>query len=128
MWPSLFRIEHLRYGRSRQHPKDVHAPIQPEGLILRGANNKWWQVKQNKRGTKTWKLVGTLMISSDTCPYCDQAKETLRAHNIKYQIRNVKQSTATMNRNTFDTVPQIWIKSKYIGGYDDLMNQLGKSQ
>ena len=60
------------------------------------------------------------------CPYCHMAKELLRAKAISFEEINVtgktvlraEMSTKAGGRNT---VPQVWIGDKHVGGCDDLL-------
>lgn len=59
------------------------------------------------------------------CPYCHMAKELLHAKGIAYQEVDVtgaaglraEMRTKSGGRNT---VPQIWIGERHVGGCDDL--------
>ena len=69
-------------------------------------------------------LKATVWTRND-CLYCSLAKKEL--HNRKYQIdeRNItslwsKEDLLKVVPNA-KTVPQIFIRGKYIGGYDELM-------
>jgi glutaredoxin 3 len=68
-------------------------------------------------------LVVTLYVS-DWCPYCQRAKNLLTEKQVIFDEINVdddakfrEEMTARSNRNT---VPQIFIGDKHVGGCDDL--------
>jgi len=65
----------------------------------------------------------TLYVS-DWCPYCERAKSLLTQKQVVFDEINVdddakfrEEITARSNRNT---VPQIFIGDKHVGGCDDL--------
>jgi glutaredoxin 3 len=67
--------------------------------------------------------VVTLYVS-DWCPYCQRAKNLLTQKQVIFDEVNVdddakfrEEMTARSNRNT---VPQIFIGDKHVGGCDDL--------
>jgi len=67
--------------------------------------------------------VVTLYVS-DWCPYCERAKSLLTQKQLIFDEINVdddakfrEEMTARSNRNT---VPQIFIGDKHVGGCDDL--------
>ena len=66
-----------------------------------------------------------LIYSSNICPYCIAAKRLLENLNLKYKEKVVDNQPTLRNEmnnnsNGRDTVPQIFIGDKHIGGYDDL--------
>jgi len=65
----------------------------------------------------------TLYVS-DWCPYCERAKSLLTQKQVVFDEINVdddakfrEEMTARSNRNT---VPQVFIGDKHVGGCDDL--------
>jgi len=67
--------------------------------------------------------VVTLYVS-DWCPYCQRAKNLLTQKQVIFDEINVdddarfrEEMTARSNRNT---VPQVFIGDKHVGGCDDL--------
>jgi len=67
--------------------------------------------------------VVTLYVS-DWCPYCQRAKSLLTKKQVIFDEINVdddarfrEEMTARSNRNT---VPQVFIGDKHVGGCDDL--------
>ncbi len=65
-----------------------------------------------------------LMYTQSGCPYCDRAKELLRAKGQTWDeinIERVEGALAEMiERSERRTVPQIWIGEVHVGGFDDL--------
>jgi alkyl hydroperoxide reductase subunit F len=64
------------------------------------------------------------VYSKEWCPYCAKAKSLLQSKGIEYieiDITNDEQQEAKMiERSQRRTVPQIFIDSESLGGYDDL--------
>jgi len=65
------------------------------------------------------------IYSTGTCPICDKAKACLVKWNIKYEEVRVDQSTSGLKKmmkatNNARTVPQIFVREKWIGGFVEL--------
>ena len=66
-----------------------------------------------------------LIYSSNICPYCIAAKRLLENLNLKYQEKVIDNQPSLRNEmysisNGRNTVPQIFIGDKHIGGYDEV--------
>ena len=64
------------------------------------------------------------IYTQDLCGYCTAAKQLLEKHNYTYEEINIskdKNARAFLKGNGYKTVPQIFIRGKHIGGYNDLM-------
>jgi len=64
------------------------------------------------------------MYTTRFCPYCVRARSLLASKNVDF-IDVAVDSEPDLRREMVDlsgryTVPQIWIGSKHIGGYDDI--------
>ena len=62
------------------------------------------------------------------CPYCDQAKNLLKARNIEFEERNIN-TTYTKEQlleavPTARTLPQIFLDDEYVGGFTELRQRL----
>lgn len=61
------------------------------------------------------------MISKETCPWCDKAKELLAKHNVELTITYIGDVQQLQQHVPgAQTVPQIFIDEQYVGGYEDL--------
>ena len=67
------------------------------------------------------------IYTTQTCPFCIKAKKLLNTLNLNYTEHNVDSSFDDMVKElsekfgkNIQTVPQIIINEKYIGGYTDL--------
>ena len=71
------------------------------------------------------------MYTTRWCPYCIAARELLERLGVDYEDINVGSDRALRaemeTRAGRYTVPQIWIGSRHIGGFDD-MNELHHQQ
>lgn len=69
-------------------------------------------------------MSNVLIYTKDNCPYCDQAKNLLRAKGQTYKETNIgKDITREEFMSTFPgvmTAPFIIINGERVGGYDDL--------
>ena len=74
--------------------------------------------------------LNVLIYTTENCSYCKKAKLIFKKFKIKYNEITIKDEfdRNEMSRlsNGKKTVPQIFIKNKHIGGYDEL-NYLKKS-
>ena len=70
------------------------------------------------------------IYTSQTCPYCIEAKKLLKMLNLEFEEINSDDNFDEMceelskkyNNPGISTVPQIIINDHYVGGYDDLEN------
>lgn len=69
---------------------------------------------------------GVTMYATAVCPYCIQAERLLRAKGVE-DIAKVRvdldpaRRAEMMDKTGRRTVPQIYIGSTHVGGYDDLV-------
>lgn len=64
------------------------------------------------------------MYCTSTCPYCMRAEKLLKSKGVKINKINVENNQGKLRemlkRSKRNTVPQIFIDDKHIGGFDDL--------
>ena len=66
-----------------------------------------------------------LMYCTEVCPYCVRAEQLLRAKGVT-EIEKIRVDlqpelrVAMMEKTERRTVPQIYIGTRHVGGYDDL--------
>lgn len=75
-------------------------------------------------------MTDTIVWSRDGCKYCDLAKDALRDHNITFEERNISKDKWTKEDILncvpgAKTVPQIFLRGVYVGGYSELEEILG---
>jgi len=65
-----------------------------------------------------------VMYCSDTCPFCRNAEKLLNKKGVAIEKKDVDADAALWDeieeKTGRDTVPQIFINGKHIGGFDDL--------
>jgi len=65
-----------------------------------------------------------VMYCTDTCPFCRNAEKLLQKKGVEIEKINVDADAALWDemeeKTGRDTVPQIFIGDKHIGGFDDL--------
>jgi glutaredoxin 3 len=65
-----------------------------------------------------------LMYCTDTCPFCQRAEKLLTKKGVKIRKINIEGNQSKLRemikRSGRNTVPQIFIGGKHIGGFDDL--------
>jgi glutaredoxin 3 len=72
------------------------------------------------------------MYSNAWCPYCAAARSLLGGKNVPFTEINIEQfperRQEMISRTGRQTVPQIFVGSTHVGGYDDLaaMERAGK--
>lgn len=73
-----------------------------------------------------------VMYSTKFCPFCMRAKSLLKSKNVEFEnidVGNDKSLWQKMEKlSGQNTVPQIFINGKALGGFDDInyLNQQGK--
>ncbi len=64
------------------------------------------------------------MYCTKTCPYCQRAEKLLRKRGARVQKIRVDGNPAKLKemirRSKRNTVPQIFIGDRYVGGFDDI--------
>ena len=73
---------------------------------------------------KSYKII---IYTSNNCSYVYSAKEIFKEKKLKFEEINVSKDDKLKNEmikksNGMMTVPQIFINSKHIGGYEELIN------
>ena len=68
-----------------------------------------------------------LVYTSDDCSFCNLAKDLLKNKKLNFKEINISKDNNLKKKmmeetNGLMTVPQIFINSKHIGGYDELNN------
>ncbi|MFO8023615.1 glutaredoxin 3 [Thiohalophilus sp.] len=65
------------------------------------------------------------MYCTKACPYCQRAEQLLRKRGMRFEKIRVDLSRAKLRemlkRSRRDSVPQIFINDRHIGGYDELV-------
>lgn len=69
------------------------------------------------------------IYGKNSCSWCEKAKELAESRNIQYEYLNVDedpQHLITLHEIKPDakSVPQIWWHGRYIGGYNNLIEEI----
>lgn len=65
----------------------------------------------------------TTVYGTDDCPFCTKAKDLLSSLDIDFEYVNLKEigkTAAEVTGRPVTTVPQIYLKGEYVGGYKEL--------
>lgn len=69
-------------------------------------------------------MPNIIMYASDYCPYCWRARALLDSKGVHYTVLDVNRDPSLWDEITAragrDTVPQIFIGDRHVGGCDDL--------
>ena len=69
-------------------------------------------------------MIRVQMYCTKACPYCQRAEQLLRKRKIRFEKIRVDLDRCKLRemlkRSKRDTVPQIFIGDRHIGGYDEL--------
>ena len=73
---------------------------------------------------KSYKII---IYTSDNCSFCNSAKAIFKEKKLKFEEINISKDNKLKKEmikksNGMMTVPQIFVNSKHIGGYEDLIN------
>ena len=73
---------------------------------------------------KSYKII---IYTSDNCSFCRAAKAIFKEKKLKFKEINISKDDKLKNEmikksNGMMSVPQIFVNSKHIGGYEDLIN------
>ena len=73
-----------------------------------------------------------IIYSTSMCPYCIRAKNLLTSLQLEYEDINLNTNPRKFEKLSektgWQTVPQIFINNKFIGGFDDLNNLVEKDE
>lgn len=67
--------------------------------------------------------MGYMVLGRSNCSFCDMAIELLEEHGHTYKYLSVEDNRWVLDlfrRSAINTVPQVWLDDKYIGGYAEL--------
>lgn len=73
--------------------------------------------------------MNTVIWTKNDCKYCSLAKQQLYIRNIEFEERNLSKGNWSKEQLLKEvpgakTVPQIFIRGNYIGGYSDLLQYI----
>lgn len=69
-------------------------------------------------------MPNIVIYAAEYCPYCRQARALLDGKGVRYTVRDVERDprlwSEIAERTGRNTVPQIFIGDRHVGGCDDL--------
>ena len=79
---------------------------------------------------KSYKII---IYTSDNCSFCQSAKAIFKEKKLKFKEINISKDEKLKNEmikksKGMMTVPQIFINSKHIGGYEELIDLEGSKK
>jgi glutaredoxin 3 len=79
---------------------------------------------------KSYKII---IYTSDNCSFCQSVKAIFKEKKLKFKEINISKNEKLKNEmikksNGMMTVPQIFVNSKHIGGYKELINLDGSKK
>lgn len=82
----------------------------------------------SEHGTRTLPTVE--IFGSNTCSYCEKAKQLCTKFGLKFRYFNIDEDFDAFDHlvsriKTWKTVPQIFWGPDHVGGYDELAKRLG---
>lgn len=75
-------------------------------------------------------MPNIVVYAAESCPYCRRARALLDSKSARYTVRDVARDPHLWNeiaeRTGRNTVPQIFIGDRHVGGCDDLFALEGR--
>jgi glutaredoxin len=68
-----------------------------------------------------------VILGSTRCPWCDRVKSLLTARGIRFTYFNINvhpELQAFLKASGMETVPQVYVNGKIIGGFEDTKSTL----
>ena len=124
-------------GCDRAYVNDVHLKAWKEGLKGLYYLRTEAKVRAETVADKVARVAlvdndRNVIYGKDDCPFCHMAKEEFRIRGIPYDFINIeklgKTAAEVTGRKDVKTVPQIYLKGEYVGGYDEFMSFINKGQ
>ncbi len=83
------------------------------------------EAERNRLSSKREKMKPKVTIyTKHYCPYCEAAKRLLKSKGVSYEEINVtnnpEELESLIRKTNHQTVPQIFIGEKFVGGFDEL--------
>lgn len=77
-------------------------------------------------------MPNVIVYAKSYCPYCEAAKRLLKSKNVPFEVIDVtndmEKLSQLIQKTNHQTVPQVFIGDKFIGGFDELeaLDESGK--
>lgn len=116
-------------GAAKSYVNKVHLKAWREGLkglyyLRTEAKSRAENVSEKVERVALQDDKRSIVYSKKNCPFCAMAMEELKLRGIsfdKIDLEEIGKTAAEVTGRKVNTVPQIYIEGKYIGGYDQLM-------
>lgn len=123
-------------GAQKSYVNKVHLKAWQEGLkglyyLRTEAKNRAENVSEKVERVALQDDARSIVYSKKNCPFCAMAMEELKLRGIVYDkidLEEIGKSAAEVTGRKVNTVPQIYIQGKYVGGYEELMAFLNNTQ
>lgn len=122
-------------GAEKSYVNQVHLKAWREGLkglyyLRTEAKSRAENVSEKVERVALQDDNRSIVYSKKNCPWCAMAMEELTLRGIvfdKVDLEEIGKTAAEVTGRKVRTVPQIYIEGNYVGGYEELMNFLNKT-
>lgn len=122
-------------GAQKSYVNKVHIKAWKEGLkglyyLRTEAKSRAENVSEKVERVALQDDNRTIIYGKANCPFCEMAKQELAMQNIPFDyidLEEIGKSAAEVTGRKVKTVPQIYIRGRYVGGYEELMAYLDQA-
>jgi len=122
-------------GAEKSYVNQVHLKAWREGLkglyyLRTEAKSRAENVSEKVERVALQDDNRSIVYSKKNCPWCTMAMEELKLRGIvfdKVDLEEIGKTAAEVTGRKVRTVPQIYIEGNYVGGYEELMSFLNKT-
>ena len=122
-------------GAEKSYVNQVHLKAWREGLkglyyLRTEAKSRAENVSEKVERVALQDDNRSIVYSTKNCPWCAMAMEVLKLRGIvfdKVDLDEIGKTAAEVTGRKVRTVPQIYIEGNYVGGYQELMSFLNKT-
>ena len=123
-------------GAQKSYVNKVHLKAWSEGLkglyyLRTEAKSRAENVSEKVERVALQDDTRTIVYGKANCPFCELAKQELTMQNIPFDyidLKEIGKTAAEVTGRKVSTVPQIYINGKYIGGYEEMLAYLDKTE
>ena len=116
-------------GAEKSYVNSVHIKAWKDGLkglyyLRTEASHRAETVSDKVERVALQDDLRSIVYGKANCPFCEMSKQELALQGILFDyidLQETGKTAAEVTGRKVSTLPQIYIKGKYIGGYDDLM-------
>ena len=123
-------------GAQKSYVNKAHLKAWSEGLkglyyLRTEAKSRAENVSEKVERVALQDDTRTIVYGKANCPFCELAKQELTMQNIPFDyidLKEIGKTAAEVTGRKVSTVPQIYINGKYIGGYEEMLAYLDKTE